>query len=573
MKLKNSLKTRITITLLIMLIAFSLVLVIVVRSVSKISIENYIYNDVYSRQNEMYTGLSQVLDEVNLLYSRMVLDEKFTNILENDSLTLEEKNEMFIDLLNNVGTNKALFYDVTVIYDNEFLRLNDEIMLPNESFIEDVMNSNHFIDHGGIIKDSDNNSYLVIGKRMVNFPTGDIKGSMIFYINHKSLENILSRISGELGYSFVVSDDKYIISHTDNEYIGATIFDADIFIIDDLPNYEVRDLNGEKSIIIIYKNDNFNSQYNLNWKIVSVISYDKLFDDIIQLNKYYFFLGLIMMVLATFIAIKISKMITEPIHKIILGLRKFSASGKKERFERSAHDELWELEKTYDDMVLKISELIEKNKKEMDKQRQLELLSLQMQINPHFLYNTLDAIAWIAKIKKQKEIEKLVLALAKFFRISLHKGDKFIKVKEEIELVQNFIEIELIRFPNKFTVSYNVAKDIEEEQTLKLIVQPIVENAIKHGISMLDTMGHLEINAYGEDEYIYFEINDNGIGFEVPDELFTNVNNKLTQEGGYGLKNVDERIKLEYGSDCGVTLSSKPNGGTKVKIKIKKRYN
>lgn len=571
MKLRSSLKTRITITLLVMLFSFSLILIFVVRTVSKISIENYIYNDIYSRQNEMYTGLSHVFDEVNLLYSRMVLNEDFIKVLEDETLAINEKKLLYKEMLDKVGTDKTLFYDVTIIYDDDVLRMNNNISLPDKAFIENVMNSTQLIEIGESIKDIDNDSYLTIGKRMVNFPTGDVRGSVIFYINQDNLVTILNSISGDLGYSFLVKDDKYIVSHTDYEFIGATIFDADIFIIDKLPNYEIRTLNGEKAIIIVYKNQDFNNQYNLNWKIVSVISYKDLFHDIIKLNKYYFILGFIMMVLGTFISIKIAKLITLPMQNIIYGLRKFSATGKKVHFQRSIYDELWELEKTYDDMVLKITELIERNKIEMEKQRELELLSLQMQINPHFLYNTLDAIAWIAKIKKQKEIEKLVLALAKFFRISLHKGDKFITVKEEIELVQNFIEIELIRFPDKFTISYNVEENVKNELTLKLIVQPIVENAIKHGLSQLDEMGHLEINAYDIDEYIYFEVIDNGVGFEVPNNLFSNNKDKLSKEGGYGLKNVDERIKLEYGNDCGISLSSKPNGGTKVVIKIKKR--
>ncbi len=567
MKIKNSLKSKLTITLIVMFIAFTFMLLTVVHLISKVSIENYIYNDIYTRQYEMYDGISQVIDEVNLLYSRMVLNENFEKVLKDDTLSQVEKNVIYKKILDNVGLNKELFGDVSIFYGEQVFRKNKSISLPNSTFIQEVVTSKYLIEQGEVIQGNDGHKYLVIGKRMVNFPTGDVTGSIIFYIDIEVFIDILSNISGDLGYSFIVSDNSYVVSHSTGTHIGSTIFDAEIFSMEKLPNYEIRDLNGEKSIIIINKYHEFNAQHGLDWKIVSVISYHILFDDIAKLNHYYLILGIIMAVLATIVAFRISESIIKPIRNIIKGLRNFSISGKKEPFKNHTKDELWELEKTYDEMVNRITHLMEKNKLEMDKQRQLELLSLQMQINPHFLYNTLDAIAWMAKIKKQKDIEKLVLALARFFRISLHKGDKFIKVKEEIELIQNFIQIELIRFPDKFTIEYHIDKDVENEETLKLILQPIVENAIKHGISGIDTKGHIVIKAYHQAQYIYFEVIDNGVGFKLDDNLF---NHKDIDEGGYGLKNVDERIKLEYGNDCGVAVSSKPDSGTKVTIKIKK---
>jgi two-component system sensor histidine kinase YesM len=212
------------------------------------------------------------------------------------------------------------------------------------------------------------------------------------------------------------------------------------------------------------------------------------------------------------------------------------------------------------DYLMKKNETIELIRKET------ELQALQQQINPHFLYNTLDAIAWLAKIKKETEIERLVMALAQFFRISLHKGDKFITVDEEVELIKNFIEIELIRFPDKFNITYNIDEEIRNVETMKLILQPIVENAIKHGISGLGVKGNITIKAYGQDGYICYEVIDDGIGFDPNSDC---LNKK--HSSGYGIKNVDERIKLEYGNDCGVTVFSKPHGGTKVIIRFKRR--
>ena len=234
-------------------------------------------------------------------------------------------------------------------------------------------------------------------------------------------------------------------------------------------------------------------------------------------------------------------------------------------------DEIAQLEASYNEMIERINNLIIKNQDDAEIKRKLELDSLQQQINPHFLYNTLDAIAWMAKLKKEPEIESLVLSLAKFFRISLHKGDKFITVEEEIELVKHFVDIELIRFPDKFTIVYNVDEEVKNYQTLKIIIQPIVENAIKHGISSLEDMGHISINAYLDEGDVVYEIIDDGIGFNPPADLFTKKDPYQQTKSGFGLYNVNERIKLEYGHDYGVSVESKPQEGTKITIRIEGR--
>ncbi|MDF2699002.1 MAG: signal transduction histidine kinase, LytS [Haloplasmataceae bacterium] len=576
LRTNNRLKTKIASPIILILITFSLILLLIVRILSISAIKNYIYNDIYSRQYEMFDSISMVLDEVNLLYSRMVLSEDFETVLHDENLSNEEKQMMYKEMMKRVGYNKDLFGDVIIYYDDDIYRNSDEslsINLPNPIFVNKVLDTDKLIEPGQIVKDVNNTNYLIIGKRMVNFPTGDVTGSVFFYLNEDVLKDFSKSISINLGYSFIIENDSFIISHTLNDYVGATIFDTEIYNVKDLPNYEIRTINDEKSIVIVNELPEFNNRYDVDWKIVSVISYDYLLNDISKLNEYILIVGLVLAIIATILSYKISSDITKPIKNIIIGLRNFSKNGKKAPVANvEIKDELWELENTYDEMINKITELIDKNKNEMENQRKLELYALQMQINPHFLYNTLDAIAWMAKIKKQPEIEKTVIALAKFFRISLHKGDKFITVEQEVELIKNFIEIELVRFPDKFTVDYHVSEDVKKDQTLKLILQPIVENAIKHGISQLEHSGHIEINVNGDVDYIYFEVTDDGLGFEPTEALFSNSRLLSFNGGGYGLKNVDERIKLEYGRECGVTITSKTNEGTKVLIKIKRRY-
>jgi two-component system sensor histidine kinase YesM len=204
----------------------------------------------------------------------------------------------------------------------------------------------------------------------------------------------------------------------------------------------------------------------------------------------------------------------------------------------------------------------------METQRKLEIDALQMQINPHFLYNTLDAITWMAKIKKQPEIEKLTINLAKFFRLSLHKGDKYIYMLEEAELIEHFLEIEKIRFPNTINYQCDLRDGTGNYKVLKLILQPIVENCIKHGFAGKEEVGTINIKAYSKGDDILIEVSDNGCGFDVEENFWQKPKKQVS--GGYGLYNVNERIRLEYGDGYGLNVRSVVGEGTTVTVRIKK---
>ena len=218
-------------------------------------------------------------------------------------------------------------------------------------------------------------------------------------------------------------------------------------------------------------------------------------------------------------------------------------------------------------MITHIFELMQKSREDAETQRKLELDALQMQINPHFLYNTLDAVSWMAKLKGEPEIENLTLNLAKFFRLSLHKGDKFITVGEELELTWHYLEIDKVRFPDKVKVHFETDESLVNYKVLKLILQPVAENAVKYAFE--EKSGNLVIRTMLSGGDIVFEVEDDGCGFDMSGGIVSS--KKKSDLGGFGLKNVDERIKLEYGEDYGLSVRSAPGQGTKVTIRIQKR--
>ncbi|UUZ93620.1 sensor histidine kinase [Paenibacillus sp. P25] len=308
----------------------------------------------------------------------------------------------------------------------------------------------------------------------------------------------------------------------------------------------------------------------LDWEVISVVSDEKLLENVNKIKSYAMMLQIAALLLSVLISLYVSAGIIKPVRRLSLRISQFSGEAGFVPVYRNQKDELWVLENSFNDMVVRIGDLIKRNNEEKDRRREMELIAHQAQINPHFLYNTLDAIGWLAKIHKQNEIEKMVIALSSFYRLSLHKGDKYITVEEEIGIVQSYVAIEALRFPGKFEVQYDIAEDILAFKMLKIIIQPLIENAIKHGISGKRGKGLVTIRGYRSGDSLRFEITDDGAGFDVG-TFKKQGEPRPYKGGGYGIRNVNERIQLEYGFGYGVEIRSTVGAGTTsvVTVRIK----
>ena len=194
---------------------------------------------------------------------------------------------------------------------------------------------------------------------------------------------------------------------------------------------------------------------------------------------------------------------------------------------------------------------------------------MQYQINPHFLYNTLDSIVWLIDDGKNSEASKMVVALAKLFRISISRGRNIITVKDELEHARSYLLIQSIRYSNAFKYSFDVQPEVLECTTVKLILQPLIENAIYHGIKNRIEEGNIEVKAYIEDERIVFKIIDNGYGMkeEKIAKIYETFQNPEINDG-VGVKNVYLRLKLYYGDDADLTIDSELDEGTTISLYI-----
>lgn len=226
-------------------------------------------------------------------------------------------------------------------------------------------------------------------------------------------------------------------------------------------------------------------------------------------------------------------------------------------------DEIGNLARSFNRMIQKIRELVDRLKQSQQLQKEAEMKALQAQINPHFLYNTLATINWMAMDNNTEKIISMVDNLSVFYRLSLNKGWQFLRIGDEINQLKAYAEIQKIRLDDKINVFYRISENIKEYYTLKLILQPFVENAILHGAGDKNSATNIVIKGCENDGKIILEVIDDGVGMRAVPEP-----SDYPASGGYGIRNVHEKIRLQYGSEYGVEIFSRIGIGTIVIIKI-----
>ena len=297
---------------------------------------------------------------------------------------------------------------------------------------------------------------------------------------------------------------------------------------------------------------------------------DKVLFNFIELQNFLFiviFLGTILCILAT---LYISGRLSAPLYKLQKSMKLVEEGKFDIQIEEHGEYIVSELSKTFNNMVKTIKRLMKEIIVEQDEKRKKELDALQSQINPHFLYNTLDSIIWLAENDRTEDSILMTTALSRFFRIGISSGRNIITVGEEFEHIRNYLSIQNIRYKNRFDYIITLPDDLLGAKTLKLILQPVVENALYHGLEYMYDRGEIRIEASSNNNILLFTIADNGVGMseDTLDKLFDKRKIGKSKGSGVGIKNVNERIKLCYGQQYGMSVESELEEGTKVYIQI-----
>lgn len=263
---------------------------------------------------------------------------------------------------------------------------------------------------------------------------------------------------------------------------------------------------------------------------------------------------------------------TDPIYQLMHTMEEFGKGNYQEKAKEAGIGELKILSEHFNTMADKLQEqMYEIRKNEREKQK-MEKKLLQSQINPHFLYNTLDSIIWMIQSGEYEGAEQMVSLLAKFFRVSLSQGKDMIPLEKELEHATSYLAIQNIRFKDKFEFCVNADKQLMKYLCPKLSIQPLLENAIYHGMEGMYEDGEITINVYEKDDVIHIDVSDNGLGMTA-EKIDYIMNNKVVSSkrgSGIGVRNVNERIKLVYGEEYGIYITSELDEGTTATITIPK---
>ena len=313
---------------------------------------------------------------------------------------------------------------------------------------------------------------------------------------------------------------------------------------------------------------------NNGWKTVGIISYDKVFVQAERLKTAIICAMLLFGALAVMFALVGADNISNPIKKVRTTMRQVEKGDFDVQLEITGEDEIGELAQSFNHMIERIKMLMEQERESQEKLRYAELKALQSQINPHFLYNTLDSINWMARMGRTDKVEEMIDALTMFFRISLSKGKHFISIREELTHVEKYITIQKIRYERILKSEIEVPEELYQYDIIKMTLQPLVENALYHGLKEKEEGGLIRITAKEQGDNIVFCVEDTGLGMsgEKLKKLQSMMDEGTDHDAAaYGIINVQKRISMYFGVEYGLRFDSSIGEGTRVYVTIPKR--
>nr|WP_052019878.1 histidine kinase [Paenibacillus sp. JCM 10914] len=391
-------------------------------------------------------------------------------------------------------------------------------------------------------------------------------------INFKKIDELSSRISlGKKGYAYIIDEGAgNIVYHPQqqllymglrNESVEKALTSSNSYIDE---SAGVKRLNTVKSVV------------NIGWKIVGVSYLDEMMTTREEVNRYLIQVVVIVLVLAIVISMILSTMLTRPIRRMGRTMKAVERGDFNVELPLEGPLEVIQLSSRFNLMVHKIRQLMLQIVKEQESKRKYEFEALQAQINPHFLYNTLNSVVRMVGQSKKEDVITMITSLSKLFRLSLSKGKTTISVEEELEHARHYLTIQQMRFKQRFDFQIDADDASRACYTLKLVLQPLIENAIVHGIEYLVDQGHITIRAAVMDDVLELTVTDNGVGMTAeqvesildqepkrPPERFIN-----TAGSGVAVRNVHDRIQIYYGMSYGLEFESELEEGTTVRVRI-----
>ena len=382
-------------------------------------------------------------------------------------------------------------------------------------------------------------------------------------LKFSSISNYINNVSiGQRGYCFLMDSGGNIVYHPQQQLLHSGLKSEDSAALAALADGAYADDT------IIYC---LTSVQDSGWRVVGVSYVDELVNRNVR-EMIWLSLWLTALVLAAALLTSwlLSRLLGRPLRGLASAMRRFEADADHfAYYPVGGAREVRELSDSFGHMVLRIQQLMSTVRQEELNLRKTELKALQAQINPHFLYNTLDSIAWMCEQGRSADAVKMIHALARLFRISISRGHELIPVAKEIEHAKSYLEIQKYRYKNQFTYTFDVDPGCLDYYCNKITLQPIIENAIMHGLDLLVDEGRIDVRVSQDESGIVFCVQDNGVGMS-PEQAASILGEDAQDRTGIGIKNVNDRLQIYFGKQYGLHISSELDVGTRVEIRMPK---
>ena len=471
--------------------------------------ENQILIDQVNRSVENY--LKTVMKLSDSLYYSIIKNADLSDPSVGERFNLLYENNM--DQTDSIALFSA---DGELLESVPALRVRNNLDVTREAWfsytLDRTENQHFFLPQVQQIFESSSDQYrwVIPMTRVVEITKGTdtVQGILLIHLNYTGLKLLLDGVTlGNEGYIYLIDGNGEIIYHP-----RAQLIDSGLEHENNRAVSEYRDgiyqetFQGEERVITV------KSVGYTGWKLIGVAPRQTVSLNSLKTQLLVVFVAAFILFLMSLVNSYISSRITTPIRKLELSVNEIEKGNLNAKVDAEGSYEIRHLGQSVQNMAKQIQVLMADIVSEHEKKRKQEFDTLQSQINPHFLYNTLDIIVWMIENEKPDQAVKAVTALARFFRISLSRGKSIITVKDELEHVRNYLMIQHMRFKNRFSYTIEAEDEVLELASLKLMLQPLVENAIYHGMEFMDGDGEIFISAWKEGEDLYLKVSDNGLG-------------------------------------------------------------
>ena len=384
-------------------------------------------------------------------------------------------------------------------------------------------------------------------------------------LSFSSISSYMNNVSiGQRGYCFLMDEDGNMVYHPQQQLLYSGLKSEDTAKLSQMED------GAWANDTVIYS---LTSVEGSDWRVVGVSYVDELVNrNVSEMVHLSLLIAAMVLLAALFTSWLLSRLLSRPLRSLESAMEDFESDADHfDYYPVGGTREVQELSCSFGHMVMRIQQLMNTVREEEVNLRKTELKALQAQINPHFLYNTLDSIAWMCEQGRNADAVKMVHALARLFRISISKGHELIPISREIEHAESYLQIQKYRYKNQFTYHFHVDPECLHYLCNKITLQPIIENAINHGLDLLVDEGRIDVYVQQDGDDIVFRVEDNGVGMSQ-EQIVAILEHGPKERTGIGIRNVNDRLQIYFGKEYGLTITSKLDVGTCVEIRMPKLW-